>query len=318
MIHEICDGCPDLYIKTTIFPHRENTARLTEAFKEKDDWGDPSIINNTKTDFEFEVDKKVFIGEMKRKGQLTYGQMYHDYTKNLILKEIERYTIEEKSGSLRVLELATDNGKMAFYLREKLKSFEDINMFIQSDITIEQMRRRENYLRKKNIYPRNFDNIYQMSCNGERLPFKEASIDIIFLMEAIEHFELPHQGVFEFARVLKPGGICLITTPRPSSSYYFLNMVVINKFKPFTGYLPHPWPDYAICDETFWKYIYEAGLIEKKRMFFNFALPFTGKILDVIPPALVKAYFYFNIYILSRLLPFMRKAQFRVLQKPPK
>ena len=312
-IHDILDGCPDLYVKTTIFPHRENTALLVDTYEETDDWGEPSIV---KTKHAYHVDKKVSIQEITRKGQLLYAQLYHDYTKHIILEEIERYIGHAENSSITVLELATDNGKMAPHLQENLEGYCRIDMFIQSDITIEQMRRRETYLRKHQIYPDKFENVYQLSCNGERLPFRDSSVDIIFLMEANEHFELPHQGIFEFARILKPGGICLITTPRPSSSFFFLNMVLIDKFRPYRGYAPHPWPDYAISDETFWKYIYEAELIERKRRFFNVALPFVGRVLDLLPPILVKTYFYFNIHILSRVFPFMRKAQFRVLEAP--
>ena len=49
--------------------------------------------------------------------------------------------------------------------------------------------------------------------NGDRLPFAEASFDLVALLDTVEH--IPDElGVFEeCARVLKPGGKLLVTVP---------------------------------------------------------------------------------------------------------
>ncbi len=45
------------------------------------------------------------------------------------------------------------------------------------------------------------------------LPFEEASFDYVTCVEGIEHLENPFLCVREFARVLRPGGTLVITTP---------------------------------------------------------------------------------------------------------
>ena len=48
---------------------------------------------------------------------------------------------------------------------------------------------------------------------GERLPLATASFDCVLLSEVIEHLPIPQNAVAEAARVLKPGGRLLVTTP---------------------------------------------------------------------------------------------------------
>jgi len=49
--------------------------------------------------------------------------------------------------------------------------------------------------------------------SGDRLPFPDASFDLVALLDTVEH--IPDElGVFdECARVLKPGGVLLVTVP---------------------------------------------------------------------------------------------------------
>jgi SAM-dependent methyltransferase len=51
---------------------------------------------------------------------------------------------------------------------------------------------------------------------AERLPFADASIDVVVLSEVIEHLIQPEIAVWEIARVLKPGGIFVMTTNNAS------------------------------------------------------------------------------------------------------
>ena len=45
------------------------------------------------------------------------------------------------------------------------------------------------------------------------LPFEDAAFDLLTVQEVIEHLEDPFKAVREFHRVLKPGGLLLLTTP---------------------------------------------------------------------------------------------------------
>lgn len=47
---------------------------------------------------------------------------------------------------------------------------------------------------------------------AERLPFEDASLDIVFFENVLEHVESPSQCMLEMYRVLRPGGLVLVTT----------------------------------------------------------------------------------------------------------
>lgn len=62
--------------------------------------------------------------------------------------------------------------------------------------------------------------IHQIVALGEHLPFPAASFDVVLLLETIEHVPGPRLLAHEIMRVLKPGGVCMITTP-PRLCYFF-------------------------------------------------------------------------------------------------
>src|SRR5690554_1594246 len=45
------------------------------------------------------------------------------------------------------------------------------------------------------------------------LPFKEAAFDYVACVEGIEHIENPYQLLREFARILRPEGLLVLSTP---------------------------------------------------------------------------------------------------------
>lgn len=48
---------------------------------------------------------------------------------------------------------------------------------------------------------------------GEALPFPDGAFDLVLLAETLEHVPRPRRLGREAARVLRPGGICYVTTP---------------------------------------------------------------------------------------------------------
>lgn len=52
--------------------------------------------------------------------------------------------------------------------------------------------------------------------DGERLPFRDATVDVVVFTEVIEHLLRPELAVWEIARVLKPGGTLVMTTNNAS------------------------------------------------------------------------------------------------------
>jgi len=49
--------------------------------------------------------------------------------------------------------------------------------------------------------------------NHEKLPYADATFDVVTATEVIEHLEDFRQVVREIHRVLKPGGVCILSTP---------------------------------------------------------------------------------------------------------
>lgn len=49
--------------------------------------------------------------------------------------------------------------------------------------------------------------------DGARLPFSEQSMDTVLLLEVLEHVQRPMEVLAEISRVLRPGGLLLLTMP---------------------------------------------------------------------------------------------------------
>lgn len=52
------------------------------------------------------------------------------------------------------------------------------------------------------------------------LPFPNASFDVVIMTEVIEHLSDIHSAITEIARVLRPGGKCIISTPNKAISRF--------------------------------------------------------------------------------------------------
>jgi SAM-dependent methyltransferase len=59
------------------------------------------------------------------------------------------------------------------------------------------------------------------------LPFESCSFDAVVSTEVLEHLENPHHVAREFARVLKPGGMLVVTTPNIINVYSRLHFLLL-------------------------------------------------------------------------------------------
>jgi len=50
--------------------------------------------------------------------------------------------------------------------------------------------------------------------DGTRLPFVDSTFDTVLCNQVLEHVSEPHELLAEIARVLKPGGVLMLTTPQ--------------------------------------------------------------------------------------------------------
>jgi len=77
-------------------------------------------------------------------------------------------------------------------------------------------------------------NVDRGDLNG-RIPYNDSEFDYVCFLEAIEHTENPYNAVREIARVLKPGGTLIMSTPN------YLNIERRLKFL-MTGFFTKPVP----------------------------------------------------------------------------
>ena len=80
---------------------------------------------------------------------------------------------------------------------------------------------------------------------SDALPFAEDSFDVALCLDVIEHVVFPDQTIREILRVLRPGGIAIVTTPNVAYWRRRLDLMVLGRWNPF-GYglaVEQPWAD---------------------------------------------------------------------------
>lgn len=81
-------------------------------------------------------------------------------------------------------------------------------------------------------------NVARADVENYGFPFRDDSFDVVIAGEVIEHMTDPDEFLQEIARVLKPSGHCILTTPNLASWY--------NRILLLLGYQPHH------TDVSFW------------------------------------------------------------------
>ena len=116
------------------------------------------------------------------------------------------------------------------------------------------------------------------------LPFKDASFDCIIAAEIIEHVPDPKAFADELMRVVKPGGVVIISTPYKERLVYE-QCVHCNQMTPHNAHL-HTW------DETSLRSLFESASANVRFVSFNNKLLLYGRtypLLKLLPFTLWKA-----------------------------
>jgi 2-polyprenyl-3-methyl-5-hydroxy-6-metoxy-1,4-benzoquinol methylase len=115
-------------------------------------------------------------------------------------------------------------------------------------------------------YPRDCP-FYTVNLDSQRLELSDASMDIVVSVETIEHIENPRALVRELARVAKPGGTVIITTPNNLSFLSKLTLVIKNEFNAFQEPC-YPAHITALVERDVIRIMAEAGL-KQPRVFYS-------------------------------------------------
>lgn len=72
-----------------------------------------------------------------------------------------------------------------------------------------------------------------LDLDSGRIPVAEGSADVVAAVEVIEHLENPRDFMRKLARVAKPGGWVIVTTPNQLSLLSLLTLVTKKRFQAF-------------------------------------------------------------------------------------
>jgi 2-polyprenyl-3-methyl-5-hydroxy-6-metoxy-1,4-benzoquinol methylase len=116
----------------------------------------------------------------------------------------------------------------------------------------------------------------QADLDRDRLPLGDAAADVTAAVEVIEHLENPRAFVRELARVTKPGGWVVVTTPNQLSLLSLLTLATKGQFSAFQQ-SDYPAHRTALLEIDLRRIAEESGLVDVEIAFTRWGrLPLCG------------------------------------------
>jgi len=110
------------------------------------------------------------------------------------------FALHGRTSPARILDIGAGNGGIAFALTN-CRNFEVHTLDIVPNRELVA-------LRKALALP-----VRPVVAAGERIPFADRSLDVVLLIDTLEHLPDARATATEIMRVLRSGGVCVITTP---------------------------------------------------------------------------------------------------------
>ncbi len=107
--------------------------------------------------------------------------------------------------------------------------------------------------------------------SAEHVPFADATFDVVLCTEVLEHLRSPRRAVDELARVLRPKGRLIITTPN-RAWLPTVRLASALRLRPYEGIENWVWP------RALRSWLQESGVVVERFGGFN-ALPFVHPVL---------------------------------------
>ena len=131
-----------------------------------------------------------------------YHQHRHEMRYDLVGDAVRRYL---PSSGGRVLDVGCGGGLVAERIKDRAAGYVGIDIPTRSLLVAAAERSAEEALHTA-----------WASASGDGLPFAAASFDVVVFSEVIEHLLQPELTVWEISRVLRPGGVLVMTTNNAS------------------------------------------------------------------------------------------------------
>lgn len=140
----------------------------------------------------------------------------------------------------------------------------------------------------------------QADLDRDRLPLADGTADVTAAVEVIEHLENPRAFVRELARVTKPGGWIVVTTPNQLSLLSLLTLVTKGQFSAFQGG-DYPAHRSALLETDLRRIAAEIGLGEIEIAFTGWGrLPLSARHYPAAIAALAPRRFSDNVAMIGR------------------
>lgn len=134
------------------------------------------------------------------------GSYYNKQTRDAEHLELILNCVQVETG-MRILDLGTGTGYLAFPFAQKYKSAEVVGLDIVEK-TLEDNRKR--------AVEEGLTNLHFVGYEGMKFPFENESFDIVITRYALHHFPGIRDTFHEIHRVLKDDGIFFLSDPAPN------------------------------------------------------------------------------------------------------
>lgn len=129
---------------------------------------------------------------------------------------VQDLIISRRAGKGIVIDIGSGQGKLYGYLAKHIERYIGVDIF-----------RYDNYPTHPKV------EFHQVNLQSSRINLSDHLADVVCSLETIEHVENPRALMREMVRLIKPGGIIIVTTPNQLSLASKLCLVLKNEFVHF-------------------------------------------------------------------------------------